>query len=125
MILEVLNKEDSPNHYEYVCGENMVGLWIGMFVDTTIAGCLTEVSVSHLETGNGGYLGNKGAVAIRLKLFDSTVCFVNAHFAANQNNVQQRNNDYRTIINKCTFDDIIMRGTEQTRNSIYKYVEIT
>lgn len=116
MILSVLNDVNAPHNYDFVVGENMVGLWIGMFVDTSVVGCVKELAVSHFETGNGGYLGNKGAVAIRLKLFDSSVCFVNAHFAANQGNVQQRNNDYHAILNKCTFEDSIMKSTEQMQH---------
>lgn len=47
--------------------------------------------------------GNKGAVAIRFRFYDSTFCIVNAHFNAHQTNVQRRNQDYHDIVNKIVF----------------------
>jgi hypothetical protein len=47
--------------------------------------------------------GNKGAVAIRLDLYDSSFCFITAHLAAGQDNVLERNSDYRTIVDGLRF----------------------
>lgn len=44
-----------------------------------------------------GVAGNKGAVAIRLDLNDSSLCFVTAHFAAGSSNVEERCHDFHTI----------------------------
>jgi len=41
--------------------------------------------------------GNKGAVAIRLDYHDTSFCFITAHLAAGQSNVEERNSDYHTI----------------------------
>lgn len=41
--------------------------------------------------------GNKGAVAIRLEIDDTSCCFVTAHLAAGFANYEERNRDYRTI----------------------------
>lgn len=41
--------------------------------------------------------GNKGAVAIRLDYHDTSFCFITAHLAAGQTNVEERNSDYHTI----------------------------
>lgn len=41
--------------------------------------------------------GNKGGIAIRLDWADSSFCFVTAHFAAGTSNVDERDQDYRTI----------------------------
>ena len=40
-----------------------------------------------------------------MKLMDSTVCFINAHFAANQSEIQKRNDDYNNIFQKLVFVD--------------------
>lgn len=45
----------------------------------------------------GNTLGNKGAVAISLRIGRTKFLFANAHLAAHQNAVKQRNNDYSKI----------------------------
>lgn len=50
-----------------------------------------------------GVMGNKGAVVVRLSLYDSTLCFVCAHMAAKRANIQGRNADFWSILAKTTF----------------------
>lgn len=47
--------------------------------------------------------GNKGAVGVRMKVFDSTMCFVCGHLAAHHANVAGRNDDFATITAKLEF----------------------
>ena len=47
--------------------------------------------------------GNKGAVGIRLEYHDTSFCFLTAHLAAGHSNVEERNADYRTIVNGLHF----------------------
>lgn len=47
--------------------------------------------------------GNKGAVAARMKIHDSTVCFVCSHLAAHRDNVAGRNSDFHNIVSKIVF----------------------
>lgn len=47
--------------------------------------------------------GNKGAVAIRFDFHDTAFCFVTAHLAAGHTNVDERNMDYRTVVNGLHF----------------------
>jgi hypothetical protein len=55
--------------------------------------------------------GNKGAAALRLRLYDSTLCFVCSHLAAHQNNVAGRNADFANIVSKVEFrnDGVVER----------------
>ena len=62
-----------------------------------------------IKTGLGGAAGNKGAIAIRFLLHNTTMCFVCSHFAAGQNNVKERNSDFHEIAQKITFP---MVGTD-------------
>ena len=50
-----------------------------------------------------GVMGNKGAVVVRLSLYDSTLCFVCAHMAAKRANVAGRNADFWSILSKTAF----------------------
>ena len=45
-------------------------------------------------------LGNKGACAVGLKWRDTTLAFINCHFAARPERVPQREHDYRQITSK-------------------------
>lgn len=47
--------------------------------------------------------GNKGAVGVRLEYYDTSFCFLTAHLAAGHANVEERNADYRTIVNGLYF----------------------
>lgn len=42
--------------------------------------------------------GNKGAVSIRLNVYDVSICIVNAHLAAHDNMLEERINDYNKIV---------------------------
>ncbi len=46
-------------------------------------------------TGFGGNLGNKGGVGIRMRFYDTTICFVCSHLAVQRHNVAQREADFR------------------------------
>jgi endonuclease/exonuclease/phosphatase family metal-dependent hydrolase len=51
-----------------------------------------------VKTGFAGLHGNKGGVAIRFVMDDSSFCFINCHLAAGQSQTSARNNDIRTIL---------------------------
>lgn len=57
--------------------------------------------------------GNKGAVAIRLQYHDTNFCFITAHLAAGHSNVEERNSDYRTIVNQLRFQKGKTIGSHQ------------
>ena len=56
-----------------------------------------------MQTGLRGMSGNKGAVGVRLDYYDTSFCFLTAHLAAGHSNVEERNMDYRTIVNELHF----------------------
>jgi hypothetical protein len=47
--------------------------------------------------------GNKGAIAIRMDYFETSLCLVTAHLASGQENLQERNDDYQTIDSSIAF----------------------
>lgn len=58
-----------------------------------------------LQVGIGimGHGGNKGAVAVRFRVHDTSFCFVCTHLAAHRNNVEGRNKDVEAILQKLHF----------------------
>lgn len=52
-----------------------------------------------------GVAGNKGAVGVRFRFYESDLCFVNAHFASGDGQTQRRNEDYQTVESRMGFTD--------------------
>ena len=52
---------------------------------------------------SGTAQGNKGGVAMRARVYDTWVCFVCAHLAAHESEVDRRNADYRAINSRLLF----------------------
>ena len=62
-----------------------------------------DVAVDIVKTGLGGAAGNKGGVGIRFLLHATSICFVCAHLAAGQKEINDRNSDYAEISKKMAF----------------------
>lgn len=67
------------------------------FAHLSIANMCSDIASAAVATGMGNTLGNKGAVAISMKIGRTRFVFANAHLAAHQNAVKQRNSDYAKI----------------------------
>ncbi|KAG8227890.1 hypothetical protein J437_LFUL008204 [Ladona fulva] len=89
--------------YVMVTYVQLVGVCLYVFIRPEHAPYLRDVAVDSVKTGLGGATGNKGAAAIRFVFHGSSMCFVCAHFAAGQSQVNERNADYAEITRKITF----------------------
>jgi len=81
----------------------MVGIILVIFVKSDIYEHIQEVGYSLTFNGALGMAGNKGGIAIRMMLYDSPICFVCAHLAANRESTASRNIDYKAIIDNSDF----------------------
>ncbi len=91
--------------YHLVAKKNLVGIAIMVFVKAAHATYVQDVQGQSAGVGLMGMMGNKGACAVRMQFYDSTLCFVSAHMAAHRGNVQGRNADYANILDKVAFKD--------------------
>ncbi|TPX50429.1 hypothetical protein SeLEV6574_g00906 [Synchytrium endobioticum] len=82
---------------------HLVALGIFVMVRPDQAERVRNVQVSLKRTGMGGMAGNKGGVAVSFSYYDTSMCFVSAHLAAGERNVEDRNRDYRTITDGLDF----------------------
>ncbi|XP_067900876.1 LOW QUALITY PROTEIN: synaptojanin-2-like [Heterodontus francisci] len=104
MWAEQLQKAISRTHkYIMLSSGQLVGVCLYIFVRLHHVPYIREVAVDRVKTGMGGKAGNKGAVAVRLQFYSSTLCFVCAHLSAGQSQVKERNEDYREIMQKLSF----------------------
>ncbi|KDN53180.1 DNase I-like protein [Tilletiaria anomala UBC 951] len=88
--------EKAPR-YVLIRSEQLVGTALIVLVKEDLLPALRGVEAATKKTGLKGMSGNKGGVGVRLTCYDSSICFVTAHFAAGHSNVEERNADYWTI----------------------------
>ncbi|XP_069744866.1 synaptojanin-1 isoform X3 [Narcine bancroftii] len=89
--------------YVLLASEQLVGVCLFIFIRPQHAAFIRDVAVDTVKTGMGGATGNKGAVAVHMLLYTTSLCFVCAHFAAGQSQVKERNEDYMEIARKLSF----------------------
>jgi len=68
-----------------------------VFGHKAVAHLCNSFTSSAVATGIGNTLGNKGGVLVSFKIGNSSFAFVNAHLAAHQNAVKERNQNYHNI----------------------------
>ncbi|KAI0040646.1 DNase I-like protein [Auriscalpium vulgare] len=89
--------------YVLLRSEQLVGTALIVLVKAELTAVIRSVEATTRKTGLRGMSGNKGAVGIRLEYHDTSFCFVTAHLAAGHSNIEERNADYRTIVNGLHF----------------------
>ncbi|KAI9842824.1 MAG: hypothetical protein M1838_002975 [Thelocarpon superellum] len=95
--------------YQLVAEQQLVGLLLLIYASPNIAPSISSVSTVNVGTGLMGYMGNKGGVAARLVLAETTsLVFVNCHLAAGaeKTSLERRNWDAAQIVNRTRFDPI-------------------
>lgn len=74
--------EEGQGSYQLVRKERMLGIYLSVFVWRGAAHLLESTSSSHVTTGLiGGRWGNKGGVAIAVKLASKRLLFINSHLS--------------------------------------------
>eukprot|EP00611_Tribonema_gayanum_P020863 TRINITY_DN389_c1_g2_i1.p1 TRINITY_DN389_c1_g2~~TRINITY_DN389_c1_g2_i1.p1 ORF type:complete len:728 (+),score=235.71 TRINITY_DN389_c1_g2_i1:124-2307(+) len=101
--------------YRQLSHKRLLGTYIVVMAEASLACRVTDVQRAHVATGIGGKLGNKGAVAIRMVIArEVSLCFVCCHMCAHRENVLQRNAEYRTVTERRLFR-VLAHDALQTR----------
>ncbi|KEG10738.1 putative inositol phosphatidylinositol phosphatase [Trypanosoma grayi] len=77
--------------------KQLVGLLLCVYLRRPLLPYVQEMSVMTVATGALGSMGNKGAVGLHLVLHRTSICLINVHLAAGQNNLVKRNDDASNI----------------------------
>eukprot|EP00951_Prasinocladus_malaysianus_P050337 scaffold679383_cov57-Prasinocladus_malaysianus.AAC.2 len=74
-----------------------------------------DTQIASLATGFGGLLGNKGAVAVRMRVFDAGLCWVCAHLPSgeSQGSSDRRVFDMVDIMKRLEFPTMSEDNTQQ------------
>ncbi|EGT47389.1 hypothetical protein CAEBREN_31903, partial [Caenorhabditis brenneri] len=83
--------------------EQLVGVCLFLFARPRVSPYLKDFAVASVKTGMGGATGNKGSVAFRIVVYSTSICFICSHFAAGQNEIKDRNEDFATTLKKIRF----------------------
>ncbi|KAF3396187.1 Type I inositol polyphosphate 5-phosphatase 8 [Penicillium rolfsii] len=112
-----------PPGYQLVSEVQLVGLFLTIYASPAIRDSISSISSTNVGTGLMGYMGNKGAVATRLVIGETTrLVFVNCHLAAgsDKGSLERRNWDAMQITQRAKFEplDVEDRSTENQGESI-------
>ena len=102
-----------PEGYGLVSEQQLSGLLLLIYAAPAVYPTITSVSTVSIGTGIMGYLGNKGAVATRIVLGETTrLVFVNSHLASGTGgtNLERRCWDVSQILQRTKFDPINRGG---------------
>lgn len=92
----------SGTKYVMIADKCLVGVYLCVFIKESISSHVRDVRTTSTGVGVLG-MGNKGGVAVRMSLYDSSICFVCSHLAAHRENVAARNSDYKNIFERSIF----------------------
>lgn len=75
-----------------------------LFARNDVCAAVNRVEKGSQATGVAGVATNKGGVAIGIRVWDTEICFINAHMAAHQDRTKARNGNYRDIVRGIRID---------------------
>ncbi|SPO25336.1 related to phosphatidylinositol phosphate phosphatase [Ustilago trichophora] len=99
----IARRPDRKSRYILLRSEQLVGTALVILIKEELVNDVRLVEAATRKTGLKGMSGNKGGVAIRMDYYDTSICFVTAHFAAGHSAYEERNADYWTITRGLSF----------------------
>ncbi|CAN4100595.1 unnamed protein product [Withania somnifera] len=96
---------ENSTQFGCIISKQMVGIFISIWVRSTLLPYISHTSISCVGCGIFGYLGNKGSVSVRFWLHETSFCFVCSHLASGgkEGDERQRNADASQILSRTRF----------------------
>lgn len=104
-----------PPGYQLVAEQQLIGLYLVVYASPSIAPTVSSVSTTSIGTGIWHH-GNKGAVAARIVLGETTrMVFINCHLAAGTGPLylQRRNEDATEIAKQIKFSPVESNSAQE------------
>lgn len=96
--LDLAAQTSSDDKHLLIDESLLVGLYLLVFVRTSLANTLDLVKTAYVGSGLLGKLGNKGGVGVSCCIGTSSFCFINVHLAAHVEYLKRRNADAKNVI---------------------------
>jgi endonuclease/exonuclease/phosphatase family metal-dependent hydrolase len=92
---------------KYLCLRvlQLTGIFASIYVKQEHKKIVQEIRSQVIRAGFMNVVGNKGAIAVRFKFYNTSMCFIMAHLAAHEQQVAQRNQNFFDIMRACTFEE--------------------
>ncbi|BFZ59372.1 hypothetical protein YB2330_000380 [Saitoella coloradoensis] len=100
----ILSTIGDSSSYTKIAQRQLVGIMLFVFAHASIVPVLSGVETGSVACGIMGMIGNKGAVGIKLRVWDTSLVFIGSHLAAQTNMVDRRNADFHEICKRLMFD---------------------
>jgi len=114
--LDVTNKLQSlfpMQEYVRVTSSFLWEMHLAVFCRRRHLSKISNVVKSQEATGIGHVCGNKGGIGIKLQFMETSICFISSHLAAFQEGVENRNENFREIIQGLHLDPEHVDATER------------
>ncbi|KAG2453429.1 hypothetical protein HYH02_001652 [Chlamydomonas schloesseri] len=95
----------------------MSGMLAMVFCRTELMPHVGEVATASVPCGVMGVGGNKGAVAVSMSVYRRRIMFVCSHFAAHQERVDERNDNYYKIVRQLHFENTSKAAQRMAANN--------
>ncbi len=91
--------------YVLTCRHALGQMRVAFFARADVAPAVWRWRTSTEATGIGHVLANKGGVGVACRVWDTSMCFLNAHLAAHDDQCARRNDDFAEIVGGCFFGE--------------------
>ncbi|KAG2438703.1 hypothetical protein HXX76_005249 [Chlamydomonas incerta] len=95
----------------------MSGMLALVFCRMELVPHVGEVATASVPCGVMGVGGNKGAVAVSMSVYRRRIMFVCSHFAAHQERVDERNDNYNKIVRQLHFENTSKAAARMAANN--------
>lgn len=91
--------------YVRIVSKQMVGVFITVWVRSSLRKHISNLSVSTVGVGIMGYIGNKGSVSVSMSIYQTPFCFLCTHLSSGEKDTdhQKRNDDVIEIQRRTLF----------------------
>ncbi|PVU92058.1 hypothetical protein BB561_004055 [Smittium simulii] len=115
--------EKTKSNYKRVETKRLVGIFILIFCKEEVFDRISEVWTSSIGVGALGSMGNKGAVAIRIKFDETFYTFINSHLSHDDAMLDKRNFQFHEIFKRLEFENV-SASTDSEENSVSSIISV-